>query len=65
VTGDWVLKTYNFTDLKRGAGWGSAVLPPDLVDHLKEVIGFEWSHNSQNIAGTCNIDFWVDEVEFL
>lgn len=65
VTGDWAQKSYNFTDLKRGAGWGSAVLPPDLVDHLKEVIDIEWSHNSQNIAGTCNIDYWVDEVEFF
>ena len=62
---DWELKSYSFSDLKRGSGWGSAVIPPDLVDHLKEVVGLEWSHDSGNTAGSFPIDYWVDEVEFF
>lgn len=65
TTPDWTLKSYKFTDLKRGAGWGSSVIPPELVEHLKEVIGVEWSNNAQNTAGTYHIDYWVDEVEFF
>jgi len=63
VTPDWTKKTYAFTDLKR-EGWGAPVTPPDLVDHLKELINFTWAHSANNAAGTYDIDFWVDEVEF-
>jgi hypothetical protein len=65
MTGDWSLKSYAFTDLKRQSGWGSPVTPPDFTDHLTELKGFEWSHNSQNTAGSYPIDYWVDEVEFF
>ncbi|HVZ81485.1 MAG TPA: hypothetical protein VHE12_11920 [bacterium] len=65
VTGDWTRKSFDFTDLKRQAGWGSPITPPDLVDHLKELTNLEWSHNSGNSAGTYAIDYWVDEVEFF
>lgn len=60
---DWIKKTYAFVDLKR-EGWGAPVTPPDLTDHLKEFISFSWSHSANNTAGTYNIDYWVDEVEF-
>ncbi len=65
TTGDWVLKTYAFSDLKRQPGWGSPVNPPDFTDHLTEIKTIEWSHNSQNTAGTYPIDYWVDEVQFF
>ncbi len=65
VTGDWAQKTYAFGDLKRGSGWGSPVTPPDFTDHLKELITIEWNHNAQNTAGSYDIDYWVDEVEFF
>ncbi len=65
TSADWAQNSYSFNDLKRGTGWGSAVIPPDLVDHLKEVVGLEWSHDAGNTAGSYPIDFWVDEVEFF
>jgi hypothetical protein len=64
-TGDWALKTIAFSDLKRQSGWGSMITPPDFVDHLKELVSLEWDHSSGNTAGSYNIDFWVDEVEFF
>ncbi len=65
VTPEWALKSYAFADLKRESGWGDPVTPPDLVDHLKEFIDFEWAHSANNAAGSYNIDFWLDEVEFF
>jgi hypothetical protein len=65
MTGDWTQKTFAFSDLKRQAGWGSPVTPPDFTDHLNELMNLEWSHNSGNSAGSYNIDYWVDEVEFF
>jgi hypothetical protein len=63
--GDWSRMSYAFTDLKRQSGWGSAVLPPELNEHLKEFVGFEWAHNAGNTAGSYAIDYWLDEVEFF
>lgn len=63
--GDWALKSYAFTDLKRQSGWGSPVTPPDFTDHLKEIKTIEWSNSAQNKAGSYPIDYWVDEVEFF
>ena len=61
---DWVSESYDFADLKREPGAGKAVSPPDLTDHLKEFIYIRWDHGALNTAGTYNIDYWVDEVEF-
>ena len=65
MTGDWVQKTFSFSDLKRQPGWGSIVTPPDFTDHLKELKTIEWTHNAGNTAGSYPIDYWVDEVEFF
>jgi len=65
TSADWTQNSYSFNDLKRQSGWGGAVIPPDLVDHLKEVVGLEWSHDAGNTAGSYPIDYWVDEVEFF
>jgi len=65
LTPDWTQKVYAFADLKRESGWGSPVTPPDLTDHLKEFIDLEWANSANNAAGTYNIDYWVDEVEFF
>ncbi len=64
VTPDWTQIVYAFADMKRESGWGSPVTPPDLTDHLKEFIDLEWANSANNAAGTYNIDYWVDEVEF-
>ncbi len=64
TTPDWAQKSYAFADIKRESGWGSPVTPPDLTDHLKEFIDLRWANSANNVAGTYNIDFWVDEVEF-
>jgi len=65
VTPDWTLKSYSFSDMKRLPGWGSPVSPPDFVDHLSKVVFLQWDHGNGNDAGSFNIDFWVDEVEFF
>ena len=64
ASSDWVKMTLVFTDIKR-EGWGGAVIPPDLTDHLTEFINFAWTHSGNNVAGTYNIDYWVDDVEFF
>jgi len=65
VTGDWVQKSFSFSDLKRQSGWGDPVNPPDFTDQLTNIISVQWDHNAQNTAGTFHIDYWVDEVEFF
>jgi hypothetical protein len=62
--GEWKLVSSDFVDIKRESGWGSAVTPPDLVDHLKEFVNLQWQHGANNAAGGYKIDYWVDEVEF-
>ncbi len=64
-TSDWQEMSYNFTDLKREEGWGESIDPPDFTDHLKEIIYIKWDHGTTNVAGTYNVDYWVDEVEFF
>ncbi len=63
-TSDWVKKVLPFSDIKR-EGWGGPVAPPDFTDHLAELINLGWTHSANNMAGTYNIDYWVDEVEFF
>jgi hypothetical protein len=62
---DWVLMSYGFSDLTREAGWGGPVAPPDFTEHLKEFIYMKWVDAANNAAGTFNINYWVDEVEFF
>jgi hypothetical protein len=62
---DWQLKSYDFTDLKRESGWGSPVMPPDIVEHLTEFINLQWAHSGMNMPAKYNVDYWVDEVEFF
>ncbi len=64
VSPDWVAESYSFADMKRESGWGDPVSPPDLTDHLKEFISLIWANSANNTAGTYNIDYSVDEVEF-
>jgi hypothetical protein len=65
TSAEWTLKSYSFSELKRLSGWGSPVSPPDFVDHLSKVVFLQWDHGTGNNAGSYNIDFWVDEVEFF
>lgn len=65
VTPEWTANNYAFADLKRESGWGGPVTPPDLTDHLKEFIDLEWANSANDAAGSYNIDYWVDEVEFF
>lgn len=65
VSPDWVAETYSFADMKRESGWGDPVSPPDLTDHLKEFISLIWANSGNNVAGSYNIDYSVDEVEFF
>ncbi len=64
-TTDWKFCSYKFTELPREPGWGSPVVPPDLVDHLNEFVYVKWDHGGDNNAGTYNIDYWVDDIEFF
>ncbi len=63
--GDWTLITLPFSNLTRQSGWGNPITPPEFTEHSNEILGIEWSHNAGNTAGTYNIDYWVDEVEFF
>ncbi len=64
TTPDWVKKTYAFSDIKR-EGWGAPVTPPDFTDHLTELINVQWTNSANNTAGTYDVDYWVDELEFF
>ena len=64
VNDNWAKYTLVFADTKR-EGWGGPVTPPDLVDHLTEFVSLTWTHQGNNVAGTYNVDYWVDEVEFF
>ncbi len=63
--GEWTLVTLPFANLTRQPGWGNTITPPEFTEHLKEILGIEWTHNAGNTAGSYNIDYWVDEVEFF
>src|SRR5581483_2670090 len=63
--GDWTQLSFAFSDLKRQPGWGSIVTPPDFTDHLKEFKTIEWNDTAGNTAGSYNVDYWVDEIEFF
>ncbi len=63
--GEWALVTLPFSNLTRQSGWGNTITPPEFAEHLKEILGIEWTHNAGNTAGSYNIDYWVDEVVFF
>ncbi len=62
---DWTEVSYKFGDLTREQGWGATVTPPNLPDHLQELIYIKWEHGANNVKGTFQMDYWVDEVEFF
>lgn len=62
---DWQLVKLAFNDFKRGAGWGSPINPPDIADHLNEIIDIEWSDTANNTAGSYGVDYWLDDVTFF
>jgi hypothetical protein len=61
--GSWSQSTIAFSSLTQESGY-AAVSPPDFASHMKEVIWLQWSEGRNNVAGTCNVDYWLDTVEF-
>jgi hypothetical protein len=65
TNGVWVTKSYLLTDLTRES-FGNPVTPSNFTGiHLKQVVRLIFEMGRNNSAGPCNVDFWLDEVEFF
>jgi hypothetical protein len=62
--GNWEQMTIPFSSFTRGA-YGSAISPTTLSGtNLQQVLMLEWGESNNNVAGTINVDFYVDQVQF-
>ncbi len=65
TNGAWVTKSYLFSDLTRES-FGNATSPSTFSGiHLKQIIRIVWEEGRNNSPGVCNVDYWVDQVEFF
>ena len=63
--GNWQLVVLPFSSLTRG-NYGSALTPPTLSGaNLQQIVGLQWSEGGNNVPGTVNVDFYVDEIQFF
>jgi hypothetical protein len=61
----WQLVSLPFVSLTR-QNYGSAVTPPTLSGvNLQQIVSLQWSEGGNNIPGTVNVDFYVDQVQFF
>jgi hypothetical protein len=64
TNGNWVLVSSGFSAFTRG-NYGAAISPTTLSGaNLQQILMLQWGEGNQNVAGTANIDFYIDEVEF-
>jgi hypothetical protein len=63
LDGNWHTFNYSFTDLTQETGYG-VVDPPDFTSHMKEVTWLQWESGRNNSAGSCQTDYWLDDVVF-
>ena len=64
TNGSWQLLTFSFASFTRGA-YGAAVTPTTLSgSNLQQILMLDWTESNNNVAGTINVDFYVDEVQF-
>lgn len=65
TNGAWVAQNITFASMARGP-YGAAITPTTLSGaNLKQVLMLQWAEGNNNTAGTVNVDFSVDEVEFF
>lgn len=63
--GNWQLVSLPFASLTRG-NYGGSITPPTLSGaNLKEFLSLQWSEGNNNVMGTVNVDFSVDEIQFF
>lgn len=61
---NWTKMVFNFSSLVQ-EGWGLKPDPPDLPGNADHLFWLQWNHSGGNVAGTYNVDYWVDNVEFF
>jgi hypothetical protein len=63
--GVWQLVSFPFSSFTR-QGYGSAITPPTLSGaNLQQIVSLMWSEGNDNVKGTINVDFYVDQVQFF
>lgn len=64
TSGSWAFVSEVFSTLHRE--FGAAISPSDLSGkNLQELLLVEWQFGRNNVAGSSDVDYWVDEVEFF
>ena len=62
--GVWQLQTLPFSIFTR-QNYGAAVTPTTLSGaNLQQIVSLMWSEGNQNVKGTINVDFYVDQIQF-
>lgn len=62
--GAWTPVNIVLASMVRG-NYGGAISPTTLSGtNLQEILGLQWSEGNQNVPGTVNVDFSVDEIQF-
>ena len=65
TNGSWTTESYLFSDLTRES-FGNPTTPSTFSGiNLKQVIRLVWEEGRNNSAGTCHVDYWLDQVEFF
>jgi hypothetical protein len=63
--GAWQLVTLPFSSFTR-QNYGPALTPPTLSGaNLEQIVSLQWSEGGNNVPGTVNVDFYVDQVQFF
>lgn len=64
TNGNWVLTSADFSTFTRG-NYGSSITPTTLSgSNLQQILMLSWMEGNLNVAGTVNVDFYIDEVQF-
>ena len=64
TNGNWVLTSADFSTFTRG-NYGSSISPTALSgSNLQQILMLTWMEGNLNVAGTVNVDFYIDEVQF-
>jgi len=63
LDGNWNTNSIPFTSLTQESGYGK-VIPADFAGHESEVIWLQWEAGRNNNAGTCNVNYYLDNVVF-
>ncbi len=63
--GNWQLVNLPFSVFTR-QNYGAAVTPPTLSGaNLQQIVSLMWTEGNDNVKGTINVDFYVDQIQFF